>query len=688
MNDKKVNINLVFSTNASNVEAVVDKLNKTIEESTEATDSSSKSLDKNSKSLLDNSGAMGFLNVVTAGYAGKLRDAIDSTSNFITTGKTAVQTLDAQTTSTVVATTATSGMSIALKVLRVALISTGLGAVVVVLGSLIAYLSGTQEGLNKVTKVTRPLMAVFESLMGVVQNLGKKFFDALSNPKKLLLDLVDFIKGQVINRIKALGIVLEGIVNLDFGKIKEGFIQYGSGVVDLTGKIKAAGEESKKFLDEAIKKGKELDALEKKLTQTRIYNAEALGKLNEQFKQQNLIAEDQTKSLKVREAAAVKTIEIAKRINTLKQSELDLEIAIMENKHSRNDTSDTEKLELAELNAKRNASNAAELDSLTSQQKKLNRIRKQGQADAQKISDDAKAKAQKILDDAKAKEDKERADERSKHIENEKTRISEEANSLKTLEDLRDKTEEEKLARQKKRDKEEIRALSDKGIDIRQLLKDHTDKYNILEDELKEKRRVEKKAKDDEDDAKDLEDQKVINDALIQQEIDLEAAREDVTKKGLALVSNVFGKSKAIQKAVMITEGALAIGKMVASNNVANIGALATPLAIAQPATAIPVIAMNNKTTAIGIASTVAATAKAISALGGGGGGISGGSGGNISAGTQPKVDFITSNENQIANNINNKNKNDDKPIEVFLTPKTVTTALEMARNINDTTTI
>lgn len=685
MADETRNVNINVTTNASQAKEEVKDLNKAIVESaektekkTEATNTDTEAVVKNSKSLLDNTGVMGVLNTVTGGYVGVLKDAITSTSNFITTGKYAVTTLDAQTTSTVVATTATSGMSVALKVLRYALISTGIGAILVLLGSFISYLSGTQEGLDKVTKVTRPLIAVFESLMGVIQNLGKKMFEAFSKPKELLNDLMNFIKDQVSNRLKGLGMVMDGILNRDFSKIKEGLLLTSTGVEDVVDKVKNLAKETNGFLNEALKKGKELDVLEKKLTQTRIYNAEALGKLSEEMKRQNLIAEDQTKSLKVREAAAVKTIEIAKQINKLKQNELNLEVAIMENKQSRNDTSDSEKLDLANLKAKRNASNAEELDSLTSQQKKLNRIRKQG--DTIRASQDK---------EAKDKREKERADERSKYLENEKTRISEEAKSLKTLEDLRDKTEEEKLARQKKRDIEEIRALADKGIDIRQLLKDNTEKYNILEDELKEKRKAEKKEQEKVDGDKKIADQKIINDALIQQEIDLKNAKYDVASDSANLLASVFNKSKVILKASMIAQGAVSIGKMIASNNEANIGALKTPQAIAtNGVSAIPVIAMNNISTGIGIASTVSATAKALSSLGGGS--ISGGrSSASVrpTASTQPNVDFVTSNENQIANSINSKQSNQE-PIKAYVVTKDISSAQELDRNLVESTTI
>lgn len=300
----------------------------------------------------------------------------------------------AQATATTLATTATSGMSIALKVLKFALIATGIGAIVVVLGSLIAFLATTQAGIDKVTAVTRTLTAVFQSLLGVAQVLGEKLVNAFSNPKKLLSDLVDFVKSQVMNRFKALAIVLDGIVNLDFDKVKEGFIQGATGVENFTEKIKDSAKQTKKFFDDAIKKGQELDRLEKELTQTRLSNTLQIGELTQKLKDQNKIAEDTNKTFAQRETANKEYIKVSGQINALKQRELDLEIAILKNKNDRNDTSNEEKQQLAELIAKKNEANAQEAELITTQNNKLNTLRKEANT---KAIADAKARTEANL---------------------------------------------------------------------------------------------------------------------------------------------------------------------------------------------------------------------------------------------------------------------------------------------------
>ena len=113
--------------------------------------------------------------------------------NFVQTGRLAPAALNATA-------AATGNVSTGMKVLRGAIIATGIGALVVVLGSLIAYFTSTQEGINKVNRVLTPLKVVFQTLIGVVQNFGKYLLEAITHPKQMLIDLLDFLKGQFMNR--------------------------------------------------------------------------------------------------------------------------------------------------------------------------------------------------------------------------------------------------------------------------------------------------------------------------------------------------------------------------------------------------------------------------------------------------------------------------------------------------------
>jgi hypothetical protein len=178
--------------------------------------------------------------------------------------------------------------------------------------------------------------------------------------------------------------------------------------------------------------------------------------------------------------------------------------------------------------------------------------------------------------------------------------------------------------------------------------------------------------------------------AKADKEVEIERAKEeqkaaiqqqglDVALQGVGLLKGLFEKSKGVQKAAIIAESAIGIGKMIIANNQANIGALATPQAIASGgASAAPVIAFNNISTGIGIAANLAATAKALSAVGGGSAGGSGGA--NSPSGGAPAPSFNVvgnSGVNQIAQTLGNQ-----QPVQAYVVANNVTTAQSLDRNI------
>jgi hypothetical protein len=201
----------------------------------------------------------------------------------------------------------------------------------------------------------------------------------------------------------------------------------------------------------------------------------------------------------------------------------------------------------------------------------------------------------------------------------------------------------------------------------------------VLKEQQAEKEQKEIEAEDYrlEQRAKKIAEDKVIAEAMLQQERDIQDAKLNIAQQGIRLIAGIFGKSKAIQKAAIIAENAVGIGKMIIANNLANIGALATPQAIASSgASAVPVIAMNNISTGIGVASSIAATVKALSSLGGGGAGSgannSGGSRANSGASATPQVNFQASKENQIGNTMAGK-INEQAPIRVTVLENDIT---------------
>ena len=71
-------------------------------------------------------------------------------------------------------------MAVAMKVLRVALISTGVGALIVALGSLISYFKGTGEGADKFRVIMAKLRSVIDNLVDRLQTFGSGLVDIFS----------------------------------------------------------------------------------------------------------------------------------------------------------------------------------------------------------------------------------------------------------------------------------------------------------------------------------------------------------------------------------------------------------------------------------------------------------------------------------------------------------------------------
>lgn len=321
--------------------------------------------------------------------------------NFVQTGRLAPAALNATA-------AATGNVSTGMKILRGAIIATGIGALVVVLGSLIAYFTSTQEGIDKVNKVLTPLKVVFQTLIGVVQNFGKYLLEAITHPKQMLIDLLDFLKGQFMNRLNGMIDIFKGIGKIITGDIKEGIKQVGeaaaqtvTGVENVVGKVKDAGKAMSDTIDEAVKRGQRIEEINQKLSSSEADFIQQTAELKQLFKEQNMIAEDTTKTFAEREEAAKKSIEIQKQINKLAEDRNGLEQELLNLKFASNDTSDADRAELARKKAELAEQAAARIEAITTQNNKVNTIRKaandQANAQAKEAADKARGHLEEQL---------------------------------------------------------------------------------------------------------------------------------------------------------------------------------------------------------------------------------------------------------------------------------------------------
>lgn len=264
-----------------------------------------------------------------------------------------------------------------------------IGAVGLVLGLLVNYLKSTQAGMDALTKVTRPLSAIFQSLLGVAQKLGGALVDAFSNPKQSLEDLGNFVKQNLINRFTAFSVILDGILNLDFKKVSNGVLQVGTGVENSIDKINGLAKETGEFFQDAIDKGIAIDKITKETERGENNLILLRSEQNRIIKEQNKIAEDVTKTIAEREAAALKVNDASNLILETETKQLDLLIKKGEIQNSLNDTSLEDQKAQNELIAQRNDAATRQAEIQTTNQNKLNAIRKSGIDAAKKAADNA-----------------------------------------------------------------------------------------------------------------------------------------------------------------------------------------------------------------------------------------------------------------------------------------------------------
>jgi hypothetical protein len=194
-----------------------------------------------------------------------------------------------------------------------------------------------------------------------------------------------------------------------------------------------------------------------------------------------------------------------------------------------------------------------------------------------------------------------------------------------------------------------------------------------------------------EEEERSYEEQKRIDEARIELENFREGKLYEIKSKGIELIKSIFGRSKEIQKAALIAEGAVDIAKTVKTTSAGNQAALAQGIIqagpIAGPIIAQPAIALNTVSGGISIAAQIAATAKGLQALGGGGSTSSSASAisGQSSSGAAatPSVQFNNTSENQVGQSLAKSQANQD-PIRVYVAESDITKAQEKVKVLVD----
>ncbi|GAI35474.1 unnamed protein product, partial [marine sediment metagenome] len=124
------------------------------------------------------------------------------------------------------------GVTTGFKGLKGAIAATGLGALLIAITALVSYFKNSEEGSRKLAIAMEALGIITGKIMDFFSALGEKIVWAFTNPKEALMNFVNLIKENIINRfegllelIPQLGKAINALFKGNFseaGKIAEG----------------------------------------------------------------------------------------------------------------------------------------------------------------------------------------------------------------------------------------------------------------------------------------------------------------------------------------------------------------------------------------------------------------------------------------------------------------------------------
>ena len=301
------------------------------------------------------------------------------------------------------------------------LAATGIGALVVAVGSLVAYFTKTERGAEALRVIMATLSGVVGAFTDKAVALGESIYEAFNNPKQALEDLGDsftyyfteFIPNAVQKVIDGLGLLGNAIGLLFKGKFSEaadvaaeGFTKVADGITDinpLTAILKEVAEEVVEIGKQAIISGNAAGNLEKRLNALKKAERDlAVETANRraEIKELNKEAEDTNKTYEERASAAQKASDIesnllAKRVQLAKEN-----VAIIREQNALSESSEEDIQKLADAEIALANIRAESLEMQTTLQNKLNTLKQQ--QDAEIATDKENKRLEKLKEEDNA----------------------------------------------------------------------------------------------------------------------------------------------------------------------------------------------------------------------------------------------------------------------------------------------
>ena len=457
------------------------------------------------------------------------------------------------------------------KSMKLAIASTGIGLLIVAIGSLATAFKSSEEGQNTFNKIMGVIGAVTSQFRDVIANLGEKIISAFQNPKKAIQDFVTLIKENIVNRFtgllelipqlgKAIGLLFKGEFKEAGTVAANAAAKVTLGVDDIVGKLDKATEATGRFIEKTKESARiaariaddraKADKLERDLIVERAKaDRERADLLEKSANRERFTAAERIAFL--REAARVdeeitnKEIEAAQIRLETKQAENNL------SKSTKEDKDEEAKLEAELINLqtarlRKQKEVTGQIGALVEQEN----ARKKAAADQDKKTDEERTKAAQDKIDADTALEIKRKQFDAQRIQDEVLKLE----ALKAL-DL----EEQELHRQKLQRVIELAAVDSQArIDAQIALdafNEEARQKNIETDEAIKGKEIELKDKE-QTDRQEAFDQKVA-DAEAERELD----KQKIRNKGKVVdaLSQFAGAETGIGKALLIAKQALAL---------------------------------------------------------------------------------------------------------------------------------
>ncbi|WP_136465524.1 hypothetical protein [Flagellimonas onchidii] len=582
------------------------------------------------------------------------------------------------------------GVSKGFKGIGVAIAASGIGLLATIIGSIITAFKSSEEGQNKFAKLMGIIGSVLGNVTDIISDFGEKAISAIENPGKAwdnfknnLNQGYQFIKKQMIDRFSSAWTILSGGVEAGILKMRVKWNEF-TGDAEEAEQLKT---ELKEVQEEVIKATEVIKARNQEIVNG--FNA-AIEKVKEFGRE---VAEDAKKAQKIADQRAA--AEKQERALIVARAKADRDVANFRDKAANREKFNTqERIKFLEQAA-------AIEQAITAREIQTAQLLYNA-----KVAENALSKSTKedLKEEAQLKANVIQLETKSLTL---KKALTAQISALTAQQLAADEAERKRL---------EDKAAKEKEIELKRL-----EDIQAIRDEFKQK--IEDLDAEDEQAKLDLEEQRKLAelDALnateqqksevrqyydkLQTELEKEQSEERIAnalaeKEAKAQILNAqanlaiqFGQflqqlgeeNKALAITGIVVEQIASVAKIISNTGIANAKALAaSPLTGGQPW-----IAINTASAGLSIASSVLSASKAISKLGGGGGGLERDNptgGGGTNAPTAPSFNLIGQGGlNQVAQSLNQQN---GQPIKAYVVSKDVSTNQELDRNIEATATL